>query len=352
MSTPVPVPAAPSPLSRRLLVGIPAVAVVLSGLAVHALLVWTSLDRWRWGDAAFSLANATVYVAVMWTAAVLTFQWTTVRWPLRSLPDVAAHVAAQVATTVLSFVVGSAAVRLILGGIYPPSVFAVIAAVAAVSMAGLATVLYGALAYQRLREAEAAALRAELRALRAQINPHFLFNALNAIAALARSRPAEAERVTEHLADLFRYSLAASDRPRVSLGEEVGSAETFLAIEQARYGDALTVRVDVPAELRGAQVPSLTVQPLVENAVKHGLRRTGGAGTVTIRARRDGAALVVSVLDTGPGFGTDDVADVLGRGTGLTNVAERLRADLGPEAGLRLVPGGIALRVPVAPPDA
>ena len=334
-------------LSWGVLVGVPVGAALVSGLAVYAGLFLASGDGvWRWGGVAQSTLRAAIYVGVMWPGLLLTSRATVAHWPLRGPGDIARHVAAIVAMSALLFVLGTVAVRLLLGDVIPVRVIALIAIVAAATTAGLSTVLYGALAWQRLRRAEAAALQAELRALRAQINPHFLFNSLNTIAALARVRPDEAERVTEHLADLFRYSLAASEAPSVSLGDEVASAETYLAIERARFGAALAVEVDVPDALRARPVPSLVLQPLVENAVQHGVRRAEGHGTVTVRARDDGGALVVEVLDTGPGFGTDSIADVLGRGTGLTNVHERLRATHGPGAGLRLVPGGVALHIP------
>ncbi len=338
-------------LSRRFLVGVPVAVVVVSGLAVPAVFVVAGSGAWSAHDVAFSVLNAALYVAVMWPPSVAVFRWTVSRWPLRGAADVGRHVAAQVATTVVAFAVASGAVRLLLGVVYHPALFAVVAGVAAVSTAVLSAVLYGALAAQRLRASQAAAVAAELRALRAQIDPHFLFNTLNTVAALVRTRPDDAERVVEDLADLFRYSLAASARPDVTLAEEVASAELFLGIERARYGDDLAVTVDVPAELGRARMPSLVLQPLVENAVKHGVRRAGGRGTVSVVARREGADVVIRVTDTGPGFGTDDVADVLGRGTGLTNVADRLSAALGPRASLALAPdvgtgGTVVVRLP------
>ena len=327
---PAPTVSYPTPhLSRRLLVGVPVAVAVVSGLAVQAVLAGMGQAEWTVGDAAFSVFNAAIYVYIMWPAAAAAFRWTAQRWPLRNAADVARHVAVQVVTTVVGFAVAAGVVRLLLDFVFSPTVFAVIATVAAVSTAVISAVLYGTLAAQRLRASEAAAVAAELRALRAQINPHFLFNALNTVAALVRTRPAQAERVVEDLADLFRYSLAASERPDVTLGEEVASAELFLGIEQARYGDDLTVQVDVPDDLRPARMPSLVLQPLVENAVKHGVRKTGGRGTVSIVARREDDEVEVRVADTGPGFGTDDLEDVLGRGTGLTNVADRLRSALG-----------------------
>ena len=319
-------PDPPFRLSRTVLFGVPVATILVSGFAVHIGIGLTYGYPWRWSTLLDSLLRATLYVGVMWPATIATSQWTLRRWSLRSAADVAKHVAALVACTLVSFTAVTAILRLIDGVATPFPIFVIIAFVASLSAAVLATILYGGLAMQRLRASEAAAVAAELRALRAQINPHFLFNALNTIAALVRIRPEAAERVTENLADLFRYSLAASDRPTVTLAEEIDSARLYLDIEQARYGDDLTVEVNVPDELARTPVPSLVLQPLVENAVKHGVRQRDGRGTVRVQATAESTALMIRVSDTGPGFGSDDIEDVLGRGTGLTNVAERLRA--------------------------
>jgi len=316
----------PFRLSRAVLFGVPVATTLVSGLAVYVGIGLTYGYTWRWHGLLDSLLRATLYVGLMWSSAVLTSQWTLKRWPLRSATDVARHVAALVVATLVSFTTATALLRLLDGVATPFPIFLIIAFVSALSMAVLATVLYGGLAVQRIHASEAAAVAAELRALRAQINPHFLFNTLNTIAALVRVRPEAAERVTEDLADLFRYSLAASDHPTVTLAEEIDSAQLYLNIEQARYGDDLTVEINVPDELARTPVPSLVLQPLVENAVKHGVRQRDGRGTVRVSATTDGNALMVHVSDTGPGFGSRDIEDVLGRGTGLTNVAERLRA--------------------------
>ena len=342
-------------LSGRLLLGVPVVTAVASGLAVQAVLVATSIDPFEWRDTAYAIGHASIYVSVMWTMAVATFRWTTARWPLASAAHVARHTAAQTATAAVSFAVGSGLDRLAFGSLLRPDVFVVVATIAALSTALLAGILYGTLAVQRLRAAEAAAVAAELRALRAQINPHFLFNALNTVAALVRLDPPAAERIVEDLADLFRYSLAASERPTVTLAEEVVSARLFLGIEQARYGDALRVEVDVAGALERTPVPSLILQPLVENAVKHGVRRHDGRGTVRVSARADGDTLELRVADTGPGFAPGGIEHALGRGTGLTNVSERLRAGLGARASVSIdaeAPGGaVVVRLPLhAPP--
>ncbi len=193
--------------------------------------------------------------------------------------------------------------------------------------------------------------RAELRALRAQINPHFLFNTLNTIAALAAERPAEAEDTTTRLADLFRYALAASERDHQRLGDELAFVRDYLAIERIRLGERLRVRVDVEPGLEAVPVPSLLLQPLVENAVLHGVAPRVSGGTVTISARRLGDTLEVAVEDDGPGFTEPPAGD--GAGFGLRSVRERVRL-AGPPHALEVTstPGRgtrISLVLPLVP---
>ena len=118
--------------------------------------------------------------------------------------------------------------------------------------------------------------QAELRALRAQINPHFLFNSLNTIAALIVSEPEKAEMITMRLSSIFRYVLLHADRPLSSLDEEMGFLRTYLDIEQIRFGERLLVEFDVESSITQTAVPTLILQPLVENAIKHGVARKGG----------------------------------------------------------------------------
>ena len=156
-----------------------------------------------------------------------------------------------------------------------------------------------------------AAKAAELRSLRYQVNPHFLFNALNTIAALVRAHPAQAEEITEELADLFRYVLRSSQTATVSLVEELESARMYLAIEQARFGPRLAVQFAVSPGLENVEVPSLVLQPLVENAVKHGAGNTEGICTLRVGVEESSAGVELSVRDSGPGFASTDPADMI-----------------------------------------
>ncbi len=179
---------------------------------------------------------------------------------------------------------------------------------------------------------------AELVALRAQINPHFLFNALNTVAALIAERPDEAEKTVESLAGLFRDVLTASGRPEVPLRDELRLVQRYLAVEKARFEDKLDISVEATPHALERPLPAFAVQTLVENAVKHGVERRRGGGSVRVEARVDDAgALVIAVTDTGVGipalFG-GDAADF--HGVGLGNVAARLRGLYGAAGGLRI----------------
>jgi two-component system LytT family sensor kinase len=162
---------------------------------------------------------------------------------------------------------------------------------------------------------------AELRALRAQINPHFLFNSLNTIADLIVRDPARAETMTVRLASVFRHVLAHSSRPLTTVHDEMEFLRAYLYIEEVRFGDRLTVRFVVAPEIAGARIPSLILQPLVENALKHGLAPKPGAGHLWITAGPHDGHIRLRVEDDGLGLNAGGSPD----GLGLANIAERLR---------------------------
>ncbi len=165
--------------------------------------------------------------------------------------------------------------------------------------------------------------RAELRALRAQVNPHFLFNTLNTIAALVAENPAAAEDVVTRLADVFRYALTSASHEHTRFADELEFMRAYLAIERTRLGDRLHVVEDVEPGLEDVPVPSLLFQPLVENAVRYAVSPREAGGTIRIVARRAGGALQVAIEDDGPGFTPG--APPSGHGVGLESVRERLR---------------------------
>ena len=183
------------------------------------------------------------------------------------------------------------------------------------------------------QELRLAASRSELKALRAQINPHFLFNALNAIAGLIQKEPARAEETVEALAEVFRYTLKRSEKELVRLEAELDFVRAYLDVEKARFGDHLLVQLDVDDDAKGEMIPTMAIQTLVENAVKHGVAAIRGIGIVEIRAKRQGDRLCLEVLDNGPGPVSAPPADEPSRdgsGYGLRNLASRLKAHYGP----------------------
>ncbi|MCE9628267.1 MAG: histidine kinase [Candidatus Eisenbacteria bacterium] len=167
--------------------------------------------------------------------------------------------------------------------------------------------------------------RAELRALRAQVNPHFLFNTLNTIAALIHENPRAAEDVTTRLADVFRHALSASAREHTKLREELEFLQSWLEIERVRFGPRLRVQTSVEPGLGDTLVPGLLFQPLVENAVRYAVATREEGGTVTIHVARDtnGRTFTTTIADDGPGFVPGGRAH--GNGVGLESVRERLR---------------------------
>jgi LytS/YehU family sensor histidine kinase len=177
-------------------------------------------------------------------------------------------------------------------------------------------------AERRILESQVTAREAELRALRAQINPHFLFNSLNSISALAGSDPGAARRMCQLLGDFLRMSLALGGRERVAFAEELSLAERYLSIEQVRFGARLGVETRVDPQARACLVPPLLIQPLVENAVKHGVADRVEGGVIRIEARRRGGALEVLVENPRD----PEAPPRRGHGLGLKNVRQRLEA--------------------------
>lgn len=174
-----------------------------------------------------------------------------------------------------------------------------------------------ALAESQLRQSLA---QAQLSALRHQLNPHFLFNTLNAISTMSlQRRHDEVVATLGHLGELLRATLDDDLPQEIPIATELELLDRYLEIQRIRFGDRLSVRVEVAAAARDAMVPSMILQPLVENAIVHGVSPTPGPAAVTIRARLEEANLVVEVEDTGPGFGPDAQ-----RGIGLANTSARL----------------------------
>ncbi|HEX5475709.1 MAG TPA: histidine kinase [Vicinamibacterales bacterium] len=213
---------------------------------------------------------------------------------------------------------------------------------------------YLAAAFEASREAERRGLElqvfareAELRALRSQIDPHFLFNSLQSISALTTVDPAAARRMCLLLADFLRDTLALGGRDRIPLASELALAERYLAIEQVRFGERLRVSTS-DGDVDACLVPPLLLQPLVENAVTHGIAHLLHGGTVRIEAARQGASIAIVVTNPCD----PDRPRRSGGGVGLANVRARLRALFEREATLRTTEGDGTFRVEIALPAA
>ena len=201
-------------------------------------------------------------------------------------------------------------------------------------------------AERRALRAEIEAREAELRALRAQVDPHFLFNSLNSISSLITTDAPGARDMCVQLGDFLRASLGLGMRETVTLDEELEALELYLLVERTRFGDRLRVELEVDDVVRGCPVPPLIMQPLVENALKHGISTLLDGGTVAIAARFWSGCLRLTVENpfdlVAPGR--------LGSGTGLTTLRQRLQTLYGPAAGLRAEAEGGTFRVEVTLP--
>ncbi|HEX7243717.1 MAG TPA: sensor histidine kinase [Longimicrobiaceae bacterium] len=191
-------------------------------------------------------------------------------------------------------------------------------------------------------------VRAQLQALKAQIQPHFLYNTLNTISEMVHQDAEAADRMISHLADLLRSTVDASAAQEVPLARELEFLAPYVEIERTRFHDRLSVEMEIAPETLDARVPSLVLQPLVENAVRHGVGPLTGGGRIAIRAAREGGYLVLRVEDSGEGAGARR-----GTGVGLANVTARLRHLYGPAAAfeLRHDAGGTvaSIRLPYRP---
>ena len=180
----------------------------------------------------------------------------------------------------------------------------------------------------RLQEQEKLLLAAKIEALKSQINPHFLFNTLTSISSLIRSQPETARTLINKLSGLLRRLLRSQEH-FVTLREEIESVDEYLDIEVIRFGPKLRVRKEIAPDTIDVVVPSMILQPLVENCIKHGLSRKVGAGTITIRSWRDQARVMIEVEDDGMGFLLERLEQPMASGIGLANVRERLRVIYG-----------------------
>jgi LytS/YehU family sensor histidine kinase len=189
---------------------------------------------------------------------------------------------------------------------------------------------------------------AQFHALRAQLHPHFLFNALNAISSLIHSDPARADRMLARVSELLRIAIDTAVKPEIPLADEVEFAKRYLEIERMRYGERLDVRLNVAAETTQALVPNMLLQPLIENAVRHGVAPHSAPGRVEVRTARVGNDLSIVVSDTGDGFDFDETAEPRDTpGVGISTTRARLQTLYGTSQQLVFanVPGGFETRI-------
>jgi signal transduction histidine kinase len=281
----------------------------------------------------------------------------------------------------LHFVVDSSARRLLSAGVGLPATVAALAAIGAVTIVvGMAIVLpclawipqrdfvslvlralgigglyvivarLTAVLMARAKASDAGAARARIAALQAQVSPHFLFNTLNAIASLIPLEPDRAEATLERLAGVLQYSISSGMVQTVPLGEELATVRDYLGIERARFGSRLRSSIDVSLELQEQAIPPMLLQPLVENAILHGLAGRAEGGEVWIKGHTDHGHLVLTVSDDGVG---PNKSLRRGNRTGLNSVRERLALTYGEAAAfaVRTREGGgfeCELRVPRA----
>lgn len=231
----------------------------------------------------------------------------------------------------------------------------------AATVFGLGAILYGlcvvanylAIAFERTRELETRALQgeltardAELRMLRSQVDPHFLFNSLNSISALTAINPAAARDMTVQLAEFFRSTLALEANSRITLEEELRLLDHFVAIEQVRFGQRLGFVADVTGDASRCLLPPLVLQPLVENAIKHGIGQLVDGGQVRVSAKRAGSLLRIAIdndID-------DESVPKKGAGLGIANVRQRLSAAYGHEATVHCAREGQVFRAELVLP--
>jgi LytS/YehU family sensor histidine kinase len=186
-----------------------------------------------------------------------------------------------------------------------------------------------------------------LQSLKIQLQPHFLFNTLNSISALMHINVKAADKMISELSDLLRLSLENRDVQESTVRQELDFVQGYLRIEQTRFSDRLTVVFDIEPETYDARLPHMLIQPLAENAVRHGIAKRSFGGRIEIASRRRGHQLVISIVDNGSGFDLSSLP-ASGSGVGLKNTRERLRKLYGDQQELITLPaisGGVEVRV-------
>jgi len=188
----------------------------------------------------------------------------------------------------------------------------------------------------RTAQVRAELANAQLQTMKAQLQPHFLFNTLNTISVLTSENPARANRMILLLSDLLRQTLESSQADEVTLKHELDLLRAYLEIQRMRFRRRLKVSYDVSADLLGANLPHFTLQPLVENAIRHGIAKQRSGGCINIRVHRLNRSLVIQVQDDGPGFSLEEMRKRNGNGFGLSITRKRLSCIYGNSASLKI----------------
>lgn len=320
-------------------------------------IVWSSLLTDRLAD---------WYTCALFTPA---YFWLARRWPVTGrhwVRGAVAHLAATQLFVVIKYTLYIALGLAVTKGVFPDLPFVTIVATAIrrnvvyenMVFWGVAVFVHAILFYRHAveREARAERLRAELTqarldALSGQLHPHFLFNALNAVSSLMHHDLAAADAMLARLGDLLRRTLRAGEQPEVTLREELDLLDDYLSIVGARFRDRLVVDVSADGDTELAMVPHFVLQPLVENALEHGIAQRAGAGRLEVRATReglDGTTLVLTVTDDGPGLARGNTHTRPQPGIGLANTRRRLAALYGDAHQLTLCDrpsGGLVARI-------
>lgn len=290
------------------------VATAVTGLLITILLRWIYRRLWSRSPLALALGMlVTCYVfsfGWQWLQNILYWDWVKKSWRPEHLMDF------------VSGIMGSFYILLCWSGLY-----------------------FGIKYYQQLQDqteqtlkATSAAHQAQLKMLRYQLNPHFLFNTLNAISTLILDGANKtANEAVSRLSDFLRYTLDNDPMSRVTLGSELGALELYLEIEKVRFGDRLVIEKTIEAKAQDALVPSLILQPLIENAIKYAITPSEDGGTLKISARIQHRTLVLQLSDTGPGLGSGN-GDQKSSGVGLKNTRERLQQLYGENQAFTLAP--------------
>lgn len=297
-----------------------------------------------------SILIGILYVALLDATVRLTRLIMEAFVPLQSDRDVALHAVGPAAGALLVFAGLTAALKAFFGHTFAASwgLLLAIGTVCAAAVAGGSGFLSLREYYRRDRQDHAEGWEARMRRLRTQTCPPILFETLEAVNSVLETAPRDAEPLLRRLQALLLYRQQATANGPVALADEIEAALWYVDLVQVHYGEDLEVGFDIPDRLLSTSVPRLSLLPLLENAIEHGVRPSNEPCTITITGRYDDAQLCLAVLDTGPGFDTTDPDEVLRRGSGISDLYARLRDHFGPDTELSLLPQGVLWCAPIS----